>query len=75
MRMSPEGQKILHMGPRLAFSIYNATKELEKIVASQRDYEGDIDMRDGEVTLTSSWVAVSGTVGGDDWEMLDCASA
>jgi hypothetical protein len=69
MRMSAEGQKILHMGPRLAFSIYNATRELEQIVASQRDGEGDVDMRDGDGLLTSSWVAVAG----DDWEMLDCA--
>lgn len=72
MRMSPEGQKILHMGPRLALSIYNATRELEKLVASQsqRDAEGDVDMRDSnESLLTSSWVAVAG----DDWEMIDCS--
>ena len=72
MRMSPEGQKILHMGPRLAFSIYNATRELEKLVAAQpRDAEGDVDMREGgESLMNSSWVAV----GGDDWEMIDCSA-
>ncbi|GJE96564.1 hypothetical protein PsYK624_127620 [Phanerochaete sordida] len=73
MRKSPEGQKILHMGPRLAFSIYNATRELEKLVASQtqRDAEGDVDMADsGDMLLTSSWVAVAR----DDWEMIDCAA-
>jgi len=71
MRKSPEGQKILHMGPRLALSIYNATRELEKLVASQRDTEGDVDMLDGgDSLLTSSWVAV----GGDDWEMIDCSA-
>lgn len=71
MRMSPDGQKILHMGPRLAFSIHNATRELEKLVASQRDAEGDVDMRDGsDSLLTSPWVAIAG----DDWEMIDCSA-
>ncbi|GBE88226.1 hypothetical protein SCP_1300400 [Sparassis crispa] len=37
MRMSPEGQKILHMGPRLAFSIHTATRELESLVATERE--------------------------------------
>ncbi|KAI0806313.1 hypothetical protein BC629DRAFT_1158917 [Irpex lacteus] len=68
MRLSPEGQKILHMGPRLAMSIYTATQELEKIVASQRDYEGDVNMtgEDGQV-LTTSWVVVPQ----EDWEMVN----
>lgn len=72
MRNSPEGQKILHMGPRLAFSIYNATRELEQIVASRHDAEGDIDidMGDGEGLLTASWVAIPR----EDWEMVDCAA-
>ena len=69
MRMSPEGQKILHMGPRLAFSIYSATRELEQIVASQRDADGDIDMEEGDSLLTTSWVSVRG----EDWEMVDCS--
>ena len=67
MRSSPEGQKILHMGPRLAFSIYNATRELERIVASQRDGEGDIYMGDTEQLLSTSWVVLPQ----DDWEMVD----
>ncbi|KAI0091362.1 hypothetical protein BDY19DRAFT_700574 [Irpex rosettiformis] len=68
MRRSPEGQKILHMGPRLAMSIYTATQELEKIVASQRDYEGDVNMtgEDGQV-LSTSWVVVPQ----EDWEMVE----
>ncbi|KZT20434.1 hypothetical protein NEOLEDRAFT_1122617, partial [Neolentinus lepideus HHB14362 ss-1] len=39
MRCSPEGQKILMMGPRLAVSILSATRELERIV--ERDQDGD----------------------------------
>ena len=70
MRNSPEGQKILHMGPRLAFSIYNATRELEQIVASRRDAEGDVDMGDADGLLGASWVAVPR----EDWEMVDCAA-
>lgn len=65
MRMSPEGQKVLHMGPRLALSIYNATQELERIVASQRDGEGDIIMVDADVFVGNSWVSL------DDWDMVD----
>ena len=70
MRMSPEGQKVLQMGPRLAFSIYNAThatRELERIVASQRDSEGDVLMGDSESVLSSSWVVFPQ----DDWEMVE----
>ncbi|PPQ68687.1 hypothetical protein CVT26_002969 [Gymnopilus dilepis] len=56
MRHSPEGAKILHMGPRLAMSIMNATRELEKIVMDQQERErvgggaggdGDVVMADG----------------------------
>ena len=65
MRMSPEGQKILHMGPRLALSIFNATQELERIVASQRDSEGDIIMVDADVFAGNSWVTL------DDWDMME----
>lgn len=43
MSSSPEGQKILHMGPRLAMSIINATKELERIVAMQQEREAELD--------------------------------
>lgn len=81
MRCSPEGQKILLMGPRLAVSILTATRELEKIVASQnfeverdKDVNGDISMNDapgnGSVTLSNSWVVVPG----EDWEMVDCGA-
>jgi hypothetical protein len=68
MRTSPEGQKILHMGPRLAMSIYAATRELEQIVASKRDFEGDVNMtgEDGHM-LSTSWVVIPQ----EDWEMID----
>jgi hypothetical protein len=46
MRCSPEGRKILHMGPRLALSIMTATKELERIVADQHEKDGDVVMAD-----------------------------
>ncbi|PSR72933.1 hypothetical protein PHLCEN_2v11170 [Hermanssonia centrifuga] len=67
MRMSPEGQKILHMGPRLAFSIHTATQELERIVASQPDLDFDINMTSGDSLSSSTWVVVPQ----DDWEMVD----
>ncbi|EGO24408.1 hypothetical protein SERLADRAFT_389564 [Serpula lacrymans var. lacrymans S7.9] len=44
MRCSQEGEKILLMGPRMALSILSATKELEKIVASQMDVDRDLSM-------------------------------
>ncbi|KIK92185.1 hypothetical protein PAXRUDRAFT_58810, partial [Paxillus rubicundulus Ve08.2h10] len=37
MRSSPEGEKMLRMGPRLAITILSATKELEKIVSAHAD--------------------------------------
>lgn len=37
MRSSPEGEKILGMGPRLAIAILSATRELEKIVSAHED--------------------------------------
>ncbi|KAF8150906.1 hypothetical protein B0H34DRAFT_801815 [Crassisporium funariophilum] len=83
MRSSPEGQKILHMGPRLALSITTATKELERIVADQQERDRDMDvvMTDSTTTpmygsglampvLTTSWVVVRG----EDWEMVDCSA-
>lgn len=85
MRSSPEGQKILHMGPRLALSIITATKDLERIVADQerdRDRDNDIIMSDSTFNLststlaspvlTKSWVFVKNEV--HDWEMLDCSA-
>ena len=67
MRCTPEGQKILYMGPRLAILILNATQELERMVAmySQRDLDGDVIMIEG----SSSLACVS--VYKEDWEMVD----
>lgn len=76
MRCSPDGQKILHMGPRLALSIMAATKELERIVAAQsqsekeRERENDVMMAESAPTLSNSWVVVPG----EDWEMIDCGA-
>ena len=78
MRMSPEGRKILYMGPRLALSMYTAnrelerslqmaTNELERIVASQREADGDIVMTED---VGQPWVVLPQ----DDWEMVDCAA-
>ena len=78
MRMSPEGRKILYMGPRLALSMYTAnrelerslqmaTNELERIVASQREADGDIIMAED---VGQPWVVVPP----EDWEMVDCAA-
>lgn len=82
MRYSPEGQKILRMGPRLALSILTATQDLERIVAEQESRE-DVPMEDrpaaaetttdngtssGPPTLSNSWVDLRY----DDWEMVDC---
>ena len=87
MRSSPEGQKILHMGPRLALSIITATKDLERIVADQererdRNRDNDIIMSDSTFSLsastlaspvlTKSWVFVKNET--LDWEMLDCSA-
>lgn len=80
MRMSPEGRKILYMGPRLALSmltatqeleqsLFSATTELEQIVAAQRDADNDIVMGDCDISLGKSWVVVSS----EDWEMIDCS--
>jgi len=76
MQASPEGQKILRMGPRLALSITTATKDLERIVAAQNEADDlqDVVMLDTSVVspvssgLTKSWVIVPG----EDWEMVDC---
>lgn len=83
MRCSPEGQKILVMGARLAVSILTATRELERIVAQQGMNAMDVDKEDVAVEctggnassagtsapLTNSWVFV-----GEDWEMVDCSA-
>ena len=78
MRCSPEGQKILVMGARLAVSILTATRELERIVSQQAldcEIREDVIM-DGPAPisptgpLTNSWVLVPG----EDWEMVDCSA-
>lgn len=85
MRYSPEGQKILRMGPRLALSILTATQELEKIVAEQENRE-DMVMEDRSLSAgataevevswnsqelpSTSWIDVRG----EDWEMVDCSA-
>jgi hypothetical protein len=81
MRCSPEGQKILLMGPRLALSILTATRELERIVAQQMEAEREReDVVMGEApslgagalgpAAGNSWVFVPG----EDWEMVDCGA-
>jgi hypothetical protein len=76
MKSSPEGQKILRMGPRLAISIMTATKELERIVAAQTEREamaaaGDDAMAvDSNPVLSKSWVLIPD----QDWEMVDCSA-
>lgn len=81
MRYSPEGQKILQMGPRLALSILKATQDLERMVAEQesRDdamiedgarsvtVETMVESEDASSGLSSSWVDMAA----EDWEMLD----
>jgi len=69
MGSSPEGRKILLMGPRIALSIMSATQELEKIVSKQSWQDADIIMADGTGT-SNSWVVVPG----EDWEMIDCGA-
>lgn len=76
MRTTDEGRRVLTMGPRLAISVWMATRDLEKMVEDtcQRD-EFDSSMgydepslTDSTVSLSRSWVVV------DDWEMVDCSS-
>ena len=74
MRRSPNGQKILLLGPRLAVNLLTATMELERFVAQQKEHaaeeDRDISMEDGTSVLTKSWVIVPQ----EDWEMLDCGA-
>ncbi|KZT07683.1 uncharacterized protein LAESUDRAFT_724669 [Laetiporus sulphureus 93-53] len=82
MRMSPEGRRILYMGPRLALSMYTANRELEKsiysatseleriVAASQGDADSDVVMADSDPALSKSWVVVPP----EDWEMVDCSA-
>lgn len=52
MRSSPEGEKILRMGPRLAIAILSATRELERIVSAHED--DDVMMGDETEPSTRS---------------------
>lgn len=74
MRSSPEGIKILHMGPRLAVSIMTATKDLELLVGeNQEDSEkdgADVVMADDPKSGTRSWIMLHQ----NDWEMSDSTS-
>ncbi|KAK0193443.1 hypothetical protein F5146DRAFT_1030685 [Armillaria mellea] len=61
----------LTMGPRIAMSIANATRELERMVT-----EGGMDSRtDDDIVMGDStaepWINVSR---GDDWEMIHCGA-
>lgn len=82
MRYSPEGQKILRMGPRLALSILTATQDLERMVAEQESRDAGMvedrpvavetsvegeDAPHDQPILSSSWVDVRN----EDWEMVD----
>ncbi|KAH8832059.1 hypothetical protein DL96DRAFT_1589832 [Flagelloscypha sp. PMI_526] len=69
MLRTPEGQRFLHVGPRLSFSIANATKELERIVAAAMEVEsmdGDYTSSNSSCTdnnmavdpLATSWVVI-----------------
>jgi len=91
MRCSPEGQKILHMGPRLALSIMTATQDLERLVAGQSspsqdvwDSDRDVVMSDAPTCTTTSCHDPTASLAGatswivlhnEDWEMVDCISA
>ncbi len=71
MRSTSEGQKVLNMGPRIAMSIANATRELERMVT-----EGGMESRtDDDIVMGDStaepWVNVSRS---DDWEMIHCGA-
>lgn len=66
MRCSPEGEKILMMGPRCALSILSATRDLEKMVSYQSDDDFNMDTGDQEM-LTKSWIMLPPH---DEWDML-----
>ncbi|RDB25557.1 hypothetical protein Hypma_006385 [Hypsizygus marmoreus] len=76
MKGTPEGRKMLKMGPRLAMQIEKATQDLEMIIAQQverekeREREEDLDvvMADAQPV----WVVVGA---GEDWETVDCEAS
>lgn len=59
------------MGPRLAISVWMATRDLERMVEDDLDanmvYE-EPSLTDSPASLSRSWVVV------EDWEMVDCSS-
>ncbi|KAG7090048.1 hypothetical protein E1B28_011667 [Marasmius oreades] len=87
MRCNPEGARILHMGPRLALSIMEATRDLERLVGGYGPGFGtavEIDpTKDSSCSvespmsttaiLTQSWVMISADLQShSEWEMLTC---
>lgn len=55
MRSSPEGEKILRMGPRLAIAILSATRELERIVSAHEDDDVMMGDETEPTTRSSRW--------------------
>lgn len=71
MRSTSEGQKVLNMGPRIAMSIVNATRELEQIVTEGgMEVRTDNDIVMGDLTAVP-WVNV---LRSDDGEMIHCGA-
>lgn len=71
MKTTDEGRRVLTMGPRLAISVWMATRDLEKMVEDDLDSSMGYDepsLTDSTGTLSRSWVVI------DDWEMVDCSS-
>lgn len=71
MKTTDEGRRVLTMGPRLAISVWMATRDLEKMVEDDLDSSMGYDepsLADSTGTLSRSWVVV------DDWEMIDCST-
>ncbi|EIN04055.1 hypothetical protein PUNSTDRAFT_128571 [Punctularia strigosozonata HHB-11173 SS5] len=63
MRCSPEGQKILMMGARVAISMMSATRELEALVAAREGSEGhDAPTKDSRTPVGQPE---------EDWELID----
>ncbi|KAJ8085349.1 hypothetical protein PM082_011011 [Marasmius tenuissimus] len=85
MRCNPEGARILHMGPRLALSIMEATKDLERLVgglgagfastcAAQASQAPDAHAMDVDHSPASqSWIMVNDdrhSIPVTSWEMV-----
>jgi hypothetical protein len=73
MKSSPEGAKILHMGARLAFSIYAATKELEALAALAQTQDDDEDEEEAEGELVSEAGPTWAIMSNDDWNVIPMA--